>query len=205
MHRINVLLSIGLAGLLASFSLTAQAKTSNQDLVLPEWGLSVSVGGGVTGFSDTAMRDFSKNGGMWTARATLGTRRPIAFEAGYQGGSQSIDALGLNNDALLISNGLEGNVRANLLTGAMKPYLLAGIGWKNYRLSRVKTNTSAVNDSDSVLEIPVGLGVSYQIDRVIIDARATYRPAVGEDLVRSTTGRVPQDSFAATFHAGIEF
>jgi hypothetical protein len=40
-----------------------------------------------------------------------------------------------------------------------------------------------MNDSDDVLEFPMGIGTSYPYLGFVADARATFRAAVEEDMV----------------------
>ena len=67
---------------------------------------------------------------------TFGSRSPIAIEAAYVGSAQGINALGLDTDALLVGQGAEGNLRLNLTTRRVQPYLFGGIGWTRYNLER---------------------------------------------------------------------
>jgi len=95
-------------------------------------------------------------------------------------------------------------VRLNLLKGAYQPYLLAGVGWTRYDVTNAKTNTSDVSSSDNVGNIPVGAGVALRFDRILVDARAEFRPAFDNDLIQ---GDKPAtlDSWAATANIGFEF
>jgi opacity protein-like surface antigen len=166
--------------------------------------MSATVGGGIQGFTDEDMRDFAGDlGGVWEARFAVGTRMPITFEGAYQGVGQNVDALGLDEDAILVGTGLEANARVNLMDSAFQPYLMAGVGWKHYELTRVDTNTSAVADDDDLLEVPLSAGLAYTVERVILDARGTFRPAFGEDLIG--TGDVSLNTWSATVRAGFEF
>src|SRR5205814_7473956 len=81
------------------------------------FGLAIMAGGGATGFWEQGVNTFVDNGGSWDARAIFGTRLPIAFEASYVGSANSINALGLDTNALLIGNGGEGTARFNILRG----------------------------------------------------------------------------------------
>jgi hypothetical protein len=115
----------------------------------------------------------------------MGTRSPIGFEAAYIGSAQTIDALGLDNDALLVGNGLEGKVRVNLLDANIQPFAFGGIGWRRYDLTRTDFNTSAISDQDDVLEVPLGAGIATKWQGFMFDARAEYRFATQEDLMPS--------------------
>ncbi len=157
--------------------------------LLSRYGLSVSAGGGVAGFTDESMRDTADVGGTWGVRAALGTRSPIAIEAGYVGSAQAVDALGLDRDAVLLGTAVEGLARVNLLPAErINPYFFGGAAWSRYDIVNAETNTSDISDSDNLLEIPVGAGVSYRIAAFVADVRGEFRVATGEDLVRTDVG-----------------
>jgi hypothetical protein len=153
----------------------------------PLWGgLVLSAGGGVSGFTGESARNAAQDGGNWDVRATLGTHSPIAAEVSYIGSAQSIDALGLDDNAVLLGNGVQANVRINLTTrSAVQPFLFGGAAWRHYSLENVDTNTSDVSGSDNVLEIPVGAGVAYRYRGFILDARGEFRASTDDDLLPS--------------------
>lgn len=152
---------------------------------LERWGVGVALGGGVEGFTRNTARDATNDGGGWDVRVMVGTRSPIAFEGAYIGSAQSIDALGLDNDAVLVGNGVEGKARVNFLDRNIQPFAFGGVGWRHYNIANENFNTSAINDQDDVLEIPVGLGLAWKYQGFLIDARGEYRFAAGEDLMPS--------------------
>jgi hypothetical protein len=77
-------------------------------------GVGATVCGGLTGFVDQQARAFTDAGPSWEARITVGTRLPIAIEGAYVGLAQNIDALGVDDNALIVGHGAEGAVRLNL-------------------------------------------------------------------------------------------
>jgi opacity protein-like surface antigen len=172
-----------------------------------DYGITLTAGGGVAGFTDPDMRDVASEGGMWEARVAVGTRRYLSLEAAYIGSAQAIDALGLDTDAMLVGTGFEGALRANFLTGDIQPYVLAGMGWTRYSITNADVNTSDLADADTLLTIPVGAGLSYRIDQVVLDARAVYRTASQEDLLPEANGSDDEKmhSWNALLQAGYEF
>lgn len=148
-------------------------------------GLELSVGGGVSTFAQSNQRDFTGTAGTWDARVAYGTRLPIAVEAAYIGSAQSIDALGLDGDAMLLSNGLEGAARLNILPGPLSPYLLGGVAWRRYSIINSERNVSDLLDEDDVFEVPLGVGLGFTVGGLVIDGRATYRFAFDDELVQT--------------------
>lgn len=147
-------------------------------------GFSLSAGGGVTDFTDQAMRDTTGVGGSWAVRATLGTKMPIGFEGSYIGSAQAIDALGIDTDTMLLSNGLQGALRLNAVIGApITPFVFGGVAWSRFDLANTTANTSALLDKDDLLEVPVGLGVGGSYKGFGYDVRGELRFAAYEDLL----------------------
>jgi hypothetical protein len=177
--------------------------------MLERLGMSISAGGGVAGFTDSAMRDTTNDGGNWDVRATFGTRSPIAIEGAYIGSAQAIDALGLDQDAILIGNGVQGNLRLNALPKfPVQPFAFGGVAWRRYTLTNTDTNTSALADDDDVLEFPVGVGVAYRYEGFLLDARGEIRFATNEDMVPDLDGDLGSESmhrYGVNANVGYEF
>jgi peptidoglycan-associated lipoprotein len=146
-------------------------------------GVGAALGGGVTGFTDQEARDFTDPGGSWEARLSFGTRTPVAFEAAYIGSAQNVEALGLDSDAVLVGNGAEGTVRVNILQMRVQPYVFGGLGWTHYNVSDSSTATSSIRDSDDILEVPFGVGLSFRVAQsLLLDLRGTGRAAFYENM-----------------------
>ena len=174
-------------------------------------GFSLSAGAGVAGFTSDSLRSTTSDGGLWDVRATLGTRQRIAIEAAYVGSAQSIDALGLDDSAVLLSNGVQGNLRLNLIANLdVQPFVFAGAAWRRYSITNTDANTSDISDEDDVLEIPVGVGIAYRYRGLVLDARGEYRPSFDEDLMQSrnttdTQDRATMDRYGVQANIGFEF
>jgi len=182
------------------------------------YGVSVSVGGGVSSFVDDAMRDTTDPGGMWDVRAMIGSRTPIAVEAAYVGTAQGIDArFGEDTTATLVGTGFEGALRVNLLPlEDFTPYAFGGLGWKRYDIAGAdfRTADTGIRDEDTLLEVPFGAGLSYRYGGFVADGRFTYRVAAGEDLVISDEDGLPEnldedplgmDNWQVSGRVGFEF
>ncbi|MBS1122311.1 MAG: hypothetical protein H6Q90_4539 [Deltaproteobacteria bacterium] len=173
-----------------------------------KYGVSVSLGGGVAGFTNKTLRDTTRVGGDWTVRLTIGSRSMLAGEAAYIGSAQSIDALGLDSDALLVSNGIQGNLRLNLINDMpVQPFVYGGAAWRRYTLARDNFNTSDVLSKDDVLEIPLGVGIAAKTQGFLFDARGEARIATNEDLLPSIdrTGAAAMHRWSINANVGYEF
>lgn len=184
------------------------AEDEGVQATLRDIGVGVSVGGGVMGFTDDEARDIADVGGAWDGRVAVGTKFPVGVEAAYVGSAQDIEALGLDEDAILVGNGVEGNARVNIpIIEQLTPYALGGLGWTNYSVVNEDFNTSNVQDNDNVGYIPLGAGVTYRIGRAAFDLRGMWRPAFNEDLVAEEPGEddTALDSWGVNARLGFEF
>lgn len=173
-------------------------------------GVAVTAGVGVGGFANRTMRDTTEPGGEYAGRITVGTRLPVALEASYIGTAQYLDTFGLNNDAVLFSNGAQGAVRINVLPQrALTPFVFGGIAWRHYTLANVRqTNTSNVAANDNVAEIPLGAGLALRAGGLVIDLRGDYRVTFREDLVDAAPSdhatHAPMNRWGMTLSVGVE-
>ena len=188
-----------------ALALAATPALAERSLLHP-WGMGLTAGGGVTDFAGDDLRAMTDTAGAWDARFVFGTRQYIGLEAAYIGTAQNINALGMAENTELISNGAEAAVRVSPLRGAIQPYAFAGAAWKRYDLN-ADTNTSDVRDVDDVLEVPMGIGIGYRYNGLLLDARGSYRVAFDEDLVpnHDGTGASSLDNFNVSAHVGVEF
>lgn len=163
--------------------------------------MSFELGGGGGDFVSEAARDITNPAGLWTARLTIGTRSIIGAELGYIGSAQNVNALGLDDNALLVSNGAEGALRLNFLTGTWQPYVSAGVAWRRYSLLNTSSNTSSVRNQDDMGEVPVSLGIAYRNEGFVADLRGTYRQAFEASLFPG----VNMSTWGGTARVGFEF
>jgi hypothetical protein len=175
-------------------------------------GIALAAGGGAGGFTNNEMRDTTSVGGDWDVRATFGTRSPLALETSYIGSAQQINALGLDDSAVLVGNGVQGALRLNgTIDLPVQPFVFAGAAWRRYDLTNTNFNTSDVAGSDDVLEIPMGVGIAGHLAGLIVDLRGEFRASTMEDMVPESNGTsndledsvgVDQDSSAAMHRWG---
>ena len=153
-------------------------------------GTGMLLGGGFEDFTNSSLRDMTGGGGAWNARVLAGTRQFVGVEAAYVGAARGVDALGVQSNAVLVSNGLEGALRVNIPVvmrsrQLLEPFGFVGLGWQNYRVTNTNVNTSSLLSTDDVMSLPVGGGLEYAIGRFMADARFTYRSTYYNDLMRN--------------------
>jgi hypothetical protein len=172
--------------------LTPPGYSSARPYVPHKIGGALLVGGGYEDFTNSTLNNMTSGGGSWNARVVAGTRQFVGLEAAYVGAARSIDALGLSNEATLISNGVEGNVRVNIpimrSVSMIEPFGFVGLGWSHYHVGNTQTRTSDLATNDDVMTVPLGAGLEYSYKAFIADARFTYRPTYYNDLVRTGGG-----------------
>ncbi len=166
------------------------------------------VGGGFEDFANDSLRSMTGSGGYWSARIVGGMRQIIGVEAAYVGNARTIDALGLNGNARLISNGLEGALRLNIpivspnQMSLVEPFGFVGLGWAHYNLTNINVNVSNVASSDDIMTMPFGGGLAFGYGGFMADARFTYRKTYYNNLV---TGGGDLDSWGAGGQIGFGF
>jgi len=169
--------------------------TSSAQTVPSRIGVTLGLGGGVTDFTGTTMSDASSVGGTWEVRATVGTRRYIAAEAAYVGSRHNLSMPGVGGNPgespHVFSHGLEGALRAQYPIPAgdvvLQPFAFGGIGWTHLGVDGLVA-TSQVRDSNDLLVVPMGAGVSANWNRFVLEARFTYRQTFNDDLLVNPDG-----------------
>jgi hypothetical protein len=157
-------------------------------------GLSVMAGGGVVGFSNSNATDVTNTGGSWEARLGYNYKY-IGTEIAYVGTAQNINALGLDSNAWLASNGVEGLLRLNIGTYFIQPFVFGGPSYVHYSIQNSNFNTSDVRSSDDTFALPFGGGFSARLGSsgAIFDARFTYRPVWGKNFFANSSDSTNTD------------
>lgn len=179
-------------------------------------GLQLSLGGGVTQFTNRTLRDTtSPLGGLWDLRAVMGTRVPIGIEVAYLGSAAQIHSLFSQPTAVIVGTTIESDLRLNILPSqVLDPYVFAGIGWTRYNVDdqAFTLGTTGIRTQDDMMEVPAGAGVAFRWDGLVADARGTFHATDGSELVlaensrNATTGQfAPMHSWDATLSVGYEF
>jgi OmpA family len=173
-------------------------------------GIQVMAGGGLINQLDDETGDMTEVGGMWEARVAFLNRSFIGFEAAYIGSVQTVNAMGLDDNAQLLGNGAELNLRLNLLRSAVvRPYLFGGVGWTHYDFTNTGTAGAQVEDDDEVLHIPAGVGLGFHIVRgMTLDLRGTMRAAFEESAFEPMAppdDEMGLENWSASAQLGFEF
>jgi hypothetical protein len=155
-------------------------------------GVSATVGGGVTGFTDKTMRDNTSSvGGLWDFRATIGSRVPIGLDVSYVGTAADIHPLISAQSGTLVGTTVEAALRYNILPhNTLNPYIFAGMGWQHYDVTSANFTLSdaGIASSDDLLEFPMGAGVQYRVAGFLADVRGTFRATTDNNLVLTAPG-----------------
>jgi hypothetical protein len=170
-------------------------------------GTGLLVGGGYEDFTNNNLQSMTGSGGTWNARAIAGTRQFIGVEAAYVGAARGVNALGVQSDAVLVSNGAEGALRLNIPVvmrsrQLLEPFGFVGVGWSRYQITNTNVNTSSLAGNDNIMSVPMGGGLEYAIGRFMADARFTYRATYYNDLMR-TGGNL--NNWGVSTQVGVSF
>jgi hypothetical protein len=179
-------------------------------------GVGMMFGGGITDFESQSVREMTGTGGAWDVRLIFGQREVLALETAYVGSAHYISAAGLDNDAMLVSNGAEGALRLNIPIidhgSIIEPFGFVGLGWSRYELTQTAYNHSNITTAENVMEVPYGAGLTMGSDGFLVDIRFTYRSTYYDQLMRvpssasSTTGDSQRlNSWSLGAHIGFEF
>lgn len=173
-------------------------------------GSGFEIGGGVSEFKAGPMREMTGSGGTWDARLIFGMRTPISLEIGYVGAAYPLMVSRNLQSGYLVSNGMEMNLRLNIPMidedVMVEPYILGGVGWNWFSTAQTDLRIRNILTADNTFYVPLGTGMVFSFDGLLLDARFTYRFANSKDLELNTLGRSGvTSSWAFTGHIGCEF
>jgi hypothetical protein len=167
-------------------------------------GVSTLLGGGVTSFTDqTARSRTSSAGGLWDLRVTLGSHIPLALDVSYLGSATNINGLLPGQSGTLVGTTVEGALRYNILPHfAWNPYIFAGAGWQRYDVTQnnFMPALAGLNNTDNLVEFPMGAGLSFRTGGFVADIRGTFRAASDQNLILKTPAISPSSSDFAPMH-----
>jgi hypothetical protein len=152
-------------------------------------GIYALIGGGAETY--TGQLAPSLNPGL-AYGATLGFRPSgfVGFEVGYNGGLSDVDrggGGGISSGPDVIRNGGQATIVGNFTDTRLQPYVLTGIGIDNFNVRDDVQGANLGFNDDTSGYVPAGLGVRYQVGKLITaDARANYNILFGQDFVPTT-------------------
>jgi hypothetical protein len=172
-------------------------------------GVAVSVGGGLTGYTDGATRGYLGTGGYWEVRGLLGARSFVGNEIAYVGSSRGLDGPGVDRGATMVANGLEGGMRLNLPLQLgeqvrFTPFLFGGPGFTHLRVTGTYAVGPGMSTSDTALVLTSGAGFSFTYRQLILGARFTYRQLRGADLIEIDDDAAHMQSWSTGLTLGYE-
>jgi hypothetical protein len=188
------LINAVIAMLIATAGGTAAAETSGVAASLKEapvlpTGWAVRAGGGVSGHTSSEARDQLGTGAYWEARVQFGSRSYLGAELAYVGTGREVAALGLEDNALLVSNGIEQNGRLQLpmQVGALRlqPFIFSGIGYARLQVTNSTWNGSIVKNEANALTMPMGAGFGTTYGHFNAELRFTYRRVIDDDMIKA--------------------
>jgi len=161
------------------------------------------IGGGVINYLDRDVRDEVGPSGTLDLRLGLGSRRVVAGELAYVGSAGSASAFG----KYLGFEGAEAVIRLQSPRQRGKwlaePFVFGGAGWSHFEI--VKATRLALRDTNDLLVVPLGAGLTLGNGPFLFDTRFTYRRTFGEGLVpRSNGSRARLQNWAVTASLGWE-
>lgn len=148
--------------------------------------VKVGVGGG--DYTENNVQNRTSGATTLDVRGVFGAHSPIGLEAAYVGSSRNVDnPPGATGDTQLVSNGVEGDVRLAIPIPAgsfvdIRPFAFGGVGYQYASLWGDGSVDGSRDDGDSILVIPAGVGIDLGVGPLNLEARGTYRHAIGSDL-----------------------
>jgi hypothetical protein len=145
-------------------------------------------------FTQAGPRDITGVGPSWDVRGVFGAHSPVGLEAAYVGNARGIGGLGVDDQAALVSNGVEGDLRiaAPVRAGEyvdVRPFAFGGLGWQYMTLWGDGAVDGARDAGDHIMTIPAGVGIELGVGNLNIDLRGTYRHAVDSEIFGDATAQ----------------
>lgn len=222
----NVLLFVAVGGALASHAAADEYLDEDESESEPPrpydyaWsepsmtsriGIAMALGGGISGFTDPAMREASESdvSGMWGVRVTIGSHIPVGIDLSYTGTSVDLAPLGSASSGTLVGTTIEGALRWNILPHySWNPYVFGGVGWQRYDVMNgnfTRADTGFIDQDDFVV-VPMGGGLAWRDPSgLVVDVRGTFRLADTSTLMVDEIGeRTDLHTWEASATVGYE-
>jgi hypothetical protein len=156
-------------------------------------GIALQLGGGFEDITNQSMRDSTGAGASWDVRLVFGTHAIMGLERAYVGATRQITPLDRTSTSYLLSNGVEAALRLNapIVRGSIlvEPFGFIGAGWAHYTIADYRQDfTADFTSRDDVLTVPVGGGLAFADQALMLDVRASYTATYDNDMVRGGGG-----------------
>ncbi len=160
------------------------------------------VGGGVTDFIKSDVKDRFHTGGTWDARFGVGNGSFLGAEASYVGSYRT----SVGSGPKLLMNGAEAVIRLQYpmetASWIVEPFAFGGIGWSYVSLQSAPAGTA---NNDNIGVVPFGAGITFGAGGLLLDARFTYRTTFNDDLPIGLGGSKDLRSWDVTGNVGWAF
>ena len=173
---------------------------------------TVKVLAGTGDFTQAGPRDITGIGPSWDVRGVFGAHSPVGLEAAYVGSARGIGGAGVDDQAALVSNGAETDLRvaAPIRAGEnvdVRPFAFGGVGWQYMTLWGDGAVDGSRDPGDHILTIPAGVGLELGLGAVNVDLRGTYRHAVDSEIFGDATAEFDDPNALHSYNvsAGLGF
>lgn len=168
-------------------------------------GLTVTVGGGVEGYSG-GLAPRIDPGAAYGATATLKPSTVLGIELGYTGAINKLDRRGLEDLARnpdIVRNGGQAVATIGLTASPVQPYLLGGLGMNWYNVRRGAEALGYRDDTAGA--VPLGAGLRFYTGSFTADLRANYNLLFNQELVPTLPPAENQPVTDVTFAGGSSY
>lgn len=174
---------VGVAAVLALLAAPALAQDEEAGVAADERrgpgfdSLGVAVRGGFSSYTGS-LGGVSNAGAFLGVQADVQALRWAGVELGYEGSFNNL--VGGNESGSLWRHNVGALAKVGPVINSVRPFLGAGFG-----VSYIDPTQEAEvlgYDGDVVSEVPLAVGVDYQLGDLMVGARATYRLLGGEDF-----------------------
>lgn len=167
-------------------------------------GLSLTLGGGVEGYSGALAPDINP-GPAYGVQAAIRPSKVFGIELGYSGAVNNLDtrvAGGAGSGPDLVRNGGQAALTFGLAATQVQPYVLGGVGLSDYHFR----GAAAGFRDDTVGNVPVGAGLRTQFGDFTADLRADYNFLFSQDFAPGVSEGVNENGrYAGTLNIGGTF
>jgi hypothetical protein len=195
---VGAVVGVAVVTLGAGSALAREGRESGADMR----GVSVSVGGGVEGYTSGLGSDI-RPGAAYGATVTLRPSKVLGVELGYSGASNdfnrgTVSTTGAARGPDLVRNGGQAVATLGLTAAPLQPYVLAGIGLSRYN---IRTAAAGFQD-DTVGNVPLGGGLRLHVGHFTADARVNYNLLIDQQFAAGQPVTTPETPVTQAFSNG---